>query len=425
MFKHQNQKECINCVEANIMRKIIIMFIILLGGAVILPNLVSAQINFNGGRGLTYVQSAWTLEPGFLTVKALTRSFGKVGNFLRPNGRTEAVTIWDVTGRFSVNYGLGRHLELAISPILYGDTNRGGDGINTPDDLFLSLKIGSFSSPGSSVSFGFVLNTRFPTGEVHNVPFEPYSTDRVAWGFTGLVTYSKDPLYPEDATNIHFNLGYWNHNDVGSKLTSSSTPETEPTSMSQELIYAAGIKIPRDNFDFSVEIYGNAFLQTPPPAAYSREDYVYLSPSVYYKPYRWLTLNFGADFRITKPSDKTDYSLISRVLPNSQPNYPGWRINFGSSFTLLPTTVYRVNERDILMQKAETRRELFEQIIKEQRETESAEAELERIKEERRRAERELERLRKILEGELRTADQVNEKGKENEAEKPKPPENN
>ena len=58
------------------------------------------------------------------------------------------------------------------------------------------------------------------------------------------------------------------------------------------------------------------------------------------------------------------------------------------------------------MQKAESRRELFEQIIKEQRETESAEAELERIKEERRKAERELERLRQILEGEARRQQQ-------------------
>ncbi len=81
------------------------------------------------------------------------------------------------------------------------------------------------------------------------------------------------------------------------------------------------------------------------------------------------------------------------------PNYNTWRVNVGGKFVLLPTSVYRTNERDILMQKAESRRELFEQIIRERRETESAEEELERIREERRKAERELEPLRKILEG--------------------------
>ena len=59
-----------------------------------------------------------------------------------------------------------------------------------------------------------------------------------------------------------------------------------------------------------------------------------------------------------------------------------------------------MSERDLLMQKAQSRRELFEQIIREQDETESAEAELERIRAERIRAEKELERLRRVLEGE-------------------------
>ncbi|MFQ5708576.1 MAG: hypothetical protein ACE5HO_14060 [bacterium] len=394
------------------MRKCLAVVFILFGGATISPNFLSAQINFNGGRGLTYVQSAWTLQPGFLTVNALTRSYGKVGNFTQG-----AVTVWDVTGRFSVNYGLGKHLELAISPTIYGDTNRGSDDVNAPDDLYIGLKIGSFASTGSSVAYGLTLNTRFPSGQVHNVAFEPYSSDHVAWGLTGLVTYSKDPLYPEDATNIHLNLGYWNHNDVGAGIDAGGGSSAEAKSMSQEFLYGVGIKVPTEKFDFSVELVGNAFLQRPPAAAYSREDYAYLSPTISYKPYRWFSINFGADFRITDSSDKTNYAFVSRTLPGSQPNYPGWRAKFGTKITLLPSSVYRVNERDILMQKAETRRELFEQIIKEQRQTESAEAELERIKDERRRAEKELERLRKILEGEASDADQA----KKNDEDKPEP----
>lgn len=385
------------------MRKLHLVLSLLLGGLLVLPVQLSAQLNFNGSRGLTYVRSAWTLEPGFLTVQALTRSFGKVGNFA--NG---PVTIWDVTGRFSVNYGLGDYLELNVSPILYGDTNRGGDGINLPDDLFLSLKLGSLSTPGSSIAYGFTLDARFPSGQMHNIPFEPYSAGRAAWGASALLTYSKDPLYPEDATNVHFNLGYWNHNDVGARISRANAPGAEPQSMSQELIYGAGVKIPTDKFDFSVELFGSFFLQRPPEAAYSREDYVYIAPTVYYKPYGWLNLYFGGDFRLSNSDDQTNYDLIGRTLPNSQPDYPGWRVKFGTQFTLLPTSVYRVSERDILMQKAETRRELFEQIIREQRQTESAEAELQRIKEERRRAERELERLRRILEGEAGRSDAAN-----------------
>ena len=93
---------------------------------------------------------------------------------------------------------------------------------------------------------------------------------------------------------------------------------------------------------------------------------------------------------------------VDPTLANGQPNYPGWRVNFGTHFSLTPAKIYRPNHRDILLQKAENRRELFEKIIKEQRATESAEAELERIKSERVRAEKELERLRRILEGDLK-----------------------
>jgi len=119
-----------------------------------------------------------------------------------------------------------------------------------------------------------------------------------------------------------------------------------------------------------------------------------------------MSLSLGADLRIFESSDKTLYAPaaagIVRTLASAQPNYAEWRLNFGTHFSLLPTQMYRPNQRDVLLQKAENRRELFEKIIREQRATESAEAELERIKAERVRAEKELARLRRILEGNLK-----------------------
>ncbi|MFQ5639807.1 MAG: hypothetical protein ACE5IR_17640 [bacterium] len=403
------------------MRRLTYLFVVFFGIALVLPKPSVAQIGYNGGKGLTYVHSAWTLNAGYLLLSGHSRSYGKVGNF--PVEKGGSTTIWDVSGRISLNYGLGRHFEIALSPTLYQDTNRGGTGISAPDDLFLSLKIGSFSSPGNSLAYGVMLSTRLPTGSEHNIPFETYSTENVALGVMTMLTYSRDPLYPEEGTSVHLNLGYWNHNDVGAELINGDS-RSKPTSMSQELLYGVGVKLPKDKFDFAAELYGNFFIQRPPTSAFSREDYLYISPSITYKPYRWLGVRFGADFRITNSSDKSLFAdqggLLGRTLPNTQPNYPGWRVNMGTSFTLLPTNVYRRNERDILMQKAQTRRELFEQIIKEQRETEAAESELERIKAERIRAEKELERLRRILEG------KSSEKNKENNGtEKKKKKDNN
>lgn len=370
-----------------------VLIVILLG---FMPFLYGSRLN--GGTGLTYIKSAWNLKPGFLTLYGRTRFFGKVASIAN---QASAVTYWDVQGALSINYGISDHIELAISPVMYQDNHKGKSGYNFPDDLFLGLKFGSYNLKGTSLTWAVSLDSRFPTAKYHNVPFEPYSAGTIEWGFTGMLTYSRDPLYPEDNLNIHTNLGYVNHNDVGQKLSQSTQDNISVTNMSQQLVYGIGMMIPSSEFDFSIELYGNKFLQKPPITAYSVEDYIYMTPGVSYRAYRWLTLTFAADLRLSPDKDETTGYKFIYKLPD-MPNYPSWRINLGVNLVLLPSSVYKLSDKDILMRKAESRRELFEQIIKEQRETESAEEELERIKEERKKAERELERLRRILEGDTK-----------------------
>jgi hypothetical protein len=173
--------------------------------------------------------------------------------------------------------------------------------------------------------------------------------------------------------------------------------------MSQELFYGIGFNFPSVDFDFFVEIFGNSYIQPPPKeTAYSVENFLYLTPGISFRANRWLTLNFAADIRLSSDNDESLY-VFNPKIGHDMPNYPAWRLNLGAKIVLLPTSVYQISEKDILIKKAESRRELFEQIIREQRETESAEEELERIKAERRKAERELERLRRILEGEAKS----------------------
>jgi hypothetical protein len=363
-----------------------------------------AWSQINAGRGPINVRSAWTLQPGYLTLSTYTRFYGKVAKFIQPGvAGTNAITLWDVQGGLSLNCGISKHFEASFLPVIYQDTNRGGKGYNFLDDMFLFLKIGSFGSKGSSLSYGFDLGVRFPTAKEHNVVFEPYAAGKTSFGANALLSYARDPLYPEDGFSMHLNLGYWNHNDVGAQLTPSSfTKDTvRVLNMTQQLSYGAALLFPFEKFDFRFEVHGWTFLQAPPATAYSREGVTYISPGVSYKPYRWMTMQLNADIRVTNSVDRTDYTQpgVGRIT-GDLPNYSDWRITLGTKITLLPTSLYAISERDILMKKAESRRELFEQIIKEQRETESAEEELERIKDERRKAERELERLRRILEGE-------------------------
>ncbi len=379
----------------------------------------AARGQINASRGPLIVRSAWTLEPGYLTLLTHTRFFGKVTQQAGKNG-TNAVTIWDVQGGLSLNYGLSKHFEASFVPIIYQDTNkRTGKGYNLLDDLFLFVKVGSLGSKGSSLSYGFDLGVRFPTGKEHNIIFEPYSAPKTGFGVNAMVSYARDPLYPDDGMSTHFNIGYWNHNDVGAQLTPKGfTRDTvRVLNMTQELSYGVAMLFPFDKFDFRFEVHGRKFLQQPPVTAFSRESMLYISPGVTYKPYRWLTMLLNADIRVTNAADQTDYNRPGVNKISDLPNYSDWRITLGTRLNLLPTSLYAVSERDILMKKAESRRELFEQIIKEQRETESAEEELERIKDERRKAERELERLRRILEGEAER--QKQEDGKDGEDSEP------
>ncbi|MBN2011348.1 hypothetical protein JW960_18555 [candidate division KSB1 bacterium] len=357
--------------------------------------------SMNGGIGLNLVRSAWTLKPGYLTLATKTRFFGKVASPISG----VAVTFWDVQGAFSLTYGFNEHFEFALTPIMYQDNHKGDKGYNLPDDIFLGVKAGSYKIKNSPFVYGGLIEARLPTAKYHNISFEPYSAGNLSVSIRGLLTYSKDPLYPEDNVNAHLNLGYINHNDVGKKLQDPKIDNYSVINMTQEFVYGLGVNFPTIDFDFFVELFGSTFIRKPPEqTAFSRENFVYFTPGLSFRANRWLSLNVAADLRVSSDNDETtyDYPGGGPVAPDMA-NYPAWRINLGAKIVLLPTSVYKISEKDILIKKAESRRELFEQIIREQRETESAEEELERIKAERRKAERELERLRRILEGETKS----------------------
>ncbi|MFQ5641236.1 MAG: hypothetical protein ACE5IR_24925, partial [bacterium] len=276
----------------------------------------------------------------YLIMYAHTRFFGKVGNLNLANNLSSAVTFWDVQGGLAFNYGISKNFELVFSPMIYQDNHKGGKGYNLIDDIFLTLKIGSLGRKGGSFKYGFDISTRFPSANEHNVSFEPYAAGKVSFGFGSRFSYTVDPLYPDDGLSFHLNFGYWNHNDVGEQL-SQVDPLIDPvrvTSPTQELLYGTGVVVPTDKFDFSFEVYGNNFIQEPPETAYSRENYTYVSPKVRYKAYRWLSIDMGLDIRVSSNKDRTDYTYIGDF-PDI-PNYPDWRINLGTRWTLLPTTVY-------------------------------------------------------------------------------------
>ncbi|MCA9735895.1 hypothetical protein KC799_27400 [candidate division KSB1 bacterium] len=361
----------------------------------------SSFAQVNGGRGLMHVRSAWNLDPGYLLMYTQARFFGQVANQTDSLGQTSSYSLFNSQSTIVLSYGISDHVEFALSPVLYQDTNRGVSQYNFIDDIFLALKFGSLGKSGSHLKSGIDFSVRFPTADMHNIIFEPYSSGRIGFGTNTRLTWSAEPYYPGDGFTFHLNAGYWNHNDVGEKLsdalgTIDTIRVTKPT---MEFMYGVGINFPTLRFDFSLEYFGNKFINKPPATAYSREDVAFLSPRIRYKPYHWMNFDISCDLRVMSSTEETDYTLpgMASFELEDMPNYPSWRFNIGAQFTLLPRKTYTISERDVLIRKAEARKDLFEQIIRDKSEKDVAQKEVERIKLERRKAERELERLQQII----------------------------
>jgi hypothetical protein len=364
-----------------------------------------------GGRGLFYLDAARTLPKGYLEFYTGIRYFGKIASFGANEG---AYTLWNVQGFAALNYGISPHVELTLSPILYQDTNGKGGNIlrgsaNFPDDLFISLKIGSFGALESPFLFGGHLYTRIPTGRRHNIIYEPYSAGTIEVGVNGLVSYYSNIVFPDEGWSVHGNIGYLNHNDVGENLTANMGMDTldidnpVPQTMSSEMLIGLGFYYPAGGFDFSVELNSRFFLARPPETAYSREFVSYLTGGVYYKPYRWLTIEMGFDVRLFSGENLTEYFPATKLPspPNAAfPNYPSWRGILGLKFAILPTSVFSSPEENMLKQKDVDRQEILDRIMKGQKDTKGAEDELTRIRSEREKLEAEMKRLRQLLEEE-------------------------
>ncbi len=353
-----------------------------------------------GGIGLIYLHSARTLNKGFLEFVAGTRYFGKVASL-----GSKPYTLWNVQGMISFNYGISDHVELAISPIIYQDTNSGGGNIldgkaNLPDDLFIVLKVGSFGGLESPFRFGGRVDVRFPTANSYNVVYEPYSAGRVEVGVTGLITYFSNTVFPQEGWSLHGNLGYVNHNDVGEELTDDPADPT-PSQNSSELLLGVGMLIPAGTFDFSGELNFRTFVIQPPGTAYTREDMAYLTAGVYFKPTRWITFEMGIDLLLFGGQDASDYMNTSLVRPPEDfPNYPTWRGVLSAKLALLPMSLYRSSESEMMDKRAMDRRAVLERMMQDQKETEGTETELEKIRSERKKLEDDLRRIRKMLEEE-------------------------
>ncbi|KAA3608454.1 MAG: hypothetical protein D8M58_19440 [Calditrichaeota bacterium] len=350
-----------------------------------------------GSKSLMHTHTARTFDAGRFEIHSDLNFFSKLAEFLgdasaKPEDFQEK-NYWLINSGLALTYGVSDNFDLTIAPGLYQDTHSANE-FNLPDDIKVSLKAGSFDFANRHMYGAFIAATKFPVGEDHNYPFTYYSSGAVEFGFSGALSYYMDPYIPDRSFSTHLNVGWWNHNEAGEDLYKGLTASTN----SSELIYALGFLYPTDMFDFQLELSGATFLEKPDKFVFSREDYMYVTPSIKYKPFSWFAFNLGVDVRLSADEDK------SVGLPTFEnlnlPNYTAWKAHLGFEITLLPLTAATQSAAQVDKNQFNKRVEFFQKIIEDREKSENIKEELDKLKEERESAEKELEELKQILEEE-------------------------
>ena len=117
----------------------------------------------NAEKTFLHTQTAKVNSKGQLGIYSNMNFYSKIGDALNTLNNTDfkAVNYWLVASNFVFTYGIMDHLDASLGLRLYQDTHYDNE-FNLPDDLFLTIKTGSYNfarnrfSQAALVSFRFV-----------------------------------------------------------------------------------------------------------------------------------------------------------------------------------------------------------------------------------------------------------------------------
>lgn len=369
--------------------------------APLLLSLLSAEVaSTEWPHGLSLSTTARSLPRGELVAIAYSEAYFKQVEYTQPSGQLFHVTYWDIQGTVGLRYAISDHLELGLRQVLYQDNHKVSPGFNLPDDLFLSAALAGFGPASGHFRFGLQLMARVPLAKYHNVVLEPYSAGRIELCSRALFSFATEPGSPGRGMVVDGSIGLLNHNDIGKRLTDVRTDSTIERASSRQWVWALGLSVCRTSFTFGLAMSGNRFIHQPPPTAYSRENYLYLSPSVTYRLAWWLTIGTTLDIRLHEGADRTAYSGLLPRVGRDFDNYPPWRLRVSAQMVLhskQPRALRQQEVAQLARQASPTDDMLVRQLAQQKQTAEQAEQELERIRQERERVARILEKLREMV----------------------------
>lgn len=363
-----------------------------------------------GSKGFQYVQTASTLQPQRVDFRTNLRFYTTVARYLgepKPADFVET-NLWNVQSNLLFTYGLAEHFDATATLRLYQDIHREGgrffrsEDSNFPDDIFLDIKGGGFGFSENRMEVGAEVALRLPIADIHNYPFEKYNAGAVEFGMNGLFSYYNDPFLHDRDYSFHLNFGYYYYNDKGKIIYEDRNVGTIVSQTnSSSLEFGAAFNYPTELFDLSLELWGSTFATRPDTFAFSREDWLYLTPTIRYKPSNRFSFDIAFDIRLSS-DEQTTTSLATFEGQNLDiPNYAPWKMSLAANFVINPG-------QDLLSRGINTRGDVrkrvdfYERLLQEREESRSIEEELRRLKREREQAEKELEELKQLLEEEGR-----------------------
>lgn len=372
--------------------KYLFLFLLLASGAF-------AQLT-NGNQELMYTQTASTVDAGQLQVNTDMNFFTKAGDFIGASEPVdfEKVNYWLVAGNAVFSYGISEHFDATLGMRVYQDTHSENE-YNLPGDLFLTVRTGNYAFGRNHFKSAFMTSFRIPVGKDHNYPWAEYASGAFEYGFLGAFSFYADPYLPHRAFNMHFNMGFWNHNENGKVLYNRNSTELKATVSSKEFRMALAGVIPTAVFDFRMELSGALYITPPDAFVYSAEEWVFFSPSIRYRAFDWLSMDLGADFRLS-PDDRenTTANIYKYDAIDLPPNYPDWKIHLGLNVALNLSGKGKAVGSDYVREEAKEKVELFESVLDEKEKAEEVQQELDSLRKIRKEAQEEIEELKKELE---------------------------
>lgn len=310
---------------------------------------VFAQIALQGGRGLFRLQDAGLVQKGDLYIGGYGSAF--LGKY-KPGSLGLTKDYY-----FSVNatYGVARNLEISTRFVAYQDDQAHiwGPIGDTEVGFKFRIPVGQEQIVNIAIRNYFI----FPTGQNHNLPYEPFTSDHLGWspGVAISFDFSNIIYFP---LKFYFNAGYIDRN-IRDELFTAKIDQT---------FLGGGFKFSIKNLIFFWEYYTEQFINRQ-EVKFEENFQVSSQGLVFLGPYNFI-LTLAGDVSMADPTDITFFKPKKLA---------GWKIWFGVS-KYIPIRNYFTEIAEKRRREKEKKEVLAKQQII-QNERQSAEKELKRMQE--------------------------------------------